>query len=540
MDDKKRPIGSKAKRNGKTVLWAGEDYGYQSPSTFKELKDKGELALGAGLVRRVKGIAKKVDKARDRVFGTATPDSIEGKIIKAIEGVSDKTVGSKAGKGADIASREISKRLGISPAIGGLLLGSFFPGGTASKRGGAGRPLSRAEQRLQNRMVNPSTKISDKPGRYPNNATGNTDPSRAQRAGKRQGQVTRGAEDSIGSGPPRQDRAERANRGGAEANTKAIRDRQTKVQQQALDKFFSGDKTAPTFSSKKGSGRRPVSNIDEVVDAAFENNGKTYEQQGFYFDKSKVSTGRSGRSGQVQVLANSIQQERIANGKKPLSKSQLAETVKKRLETYRNTELKGQGNKPSPAAQREIDRRNRQTERAGKELRDRNRQLRDGRSDGNPPPKPDSRRQESKPGRKPVTEVPPPQGPSRPQRRKPAQRPPIPAEPDSQPMVARGDRARGERQVGQRPQGQIPTRPGDGGSNPASLQNPRRGSRMTAEQARQQLRTPDGFMPNGEVRGLSVKGSRDRRGRSDQSGGVELSPAELKRLRQERTRRRGR
>ena len=44
-------IGKKATLNGKPVIYAGGDYGYQSPASFKKLKEEGQLALGAAIFR---------------------------------------------------------------------------------------------------------------------------------------------------------------------------------------------------------------------------------------------------------------------------------------------------------------------------------------------------------------------------------------------------------------------------------------------------------------------------------------------------------
>jgi hypothetical protein len=101
-------------------------------------------------------------------------------------------------------------------------------------------------------------------------------------------------------------------------------------------------------------------------------------------------------------------------------------------------------------------------------------------------------------------------------------------------MVARGDRARGQRQVGQRPQGQVPSRPGDGGTRPARLQNPPRNRKGT----KPELATPDGFTPGGEVRGLSTRGPKPRSGKSEQSGGVYLTDEQFRQMRERRAQRR--
>jgi len=58
--DRARPIGSKATLNGKPVLWAGVDYAWQSPESFKMLKNKGYFAAGEAQARAVNRILQPV------------------------------------------------------------------------------------------------------------------------------------------------------------------------------------------------------------------------------------------------------------------------------------------------------------------------------------------------------------------------------------------------------------------------------------------------------------------------------------------------
>jgi hypothetical protein len=557
--NKDRPIGSKATRNGKPVVWAGEDYGFQSPESFRKLQRDGELALGAGLVRRVRQVGDQWEQFRHNTFGTV-PDS--NPVIRALKGAEDlmgKTPAGQAAQGADRLGREGARKLGISPAIGAMLLGSVVPGGGGSgPRWGTNRQLSRATRARQRQMIdgNPRPRLQQLAQQQ------DAETPRTRRHGTRQGD-SQPVSDSNRQPPPSGDTQRRLNQQGVEVTSRAINDRPTQTQQQATERFFSGEGTAKTFASKKGKDIVPIDRIDDIVDSVFENNGKTYDEQGFYFGTGDKNPGRRGRSGQVQVLANSIQRQRIESGKAPYSKAQLARAVKSKLETYRNTELKGGGG-PSPA---EIERRNQRTERAGRELREQNRQMREGRSDGNKPPKPDARRQRSNLRQRPVVnEVPPTQGDDiRKSQFRPAQEseastltrrrrvrgedgrpvrgPVISREElgrqrgETDPMVVRGDRARGERRVGQRPLGQNPSQPGDGGTRPANLQNPPRNRRGP----RPELPTAEGFKPGGELRGLSTKGPGVGRPRkSQQSGGVYLTDEQFRALRESRRRRRNR
>ena len=44
-DARFRPLGSVAYRNGEKVLWAGQEWNYQTPGSFNELIDKGEIKI---------------------------------------------------------------------------------------------------------------------------------------------------------------------------------------------------------------------------------------------------------------------------------------------------------------------------------------------------------------------------------------------------------------------------------------------------------------------------------------------------------------
>ena len=46
------PIGQRATQNGKPVIWAGVDYGWQSPGSYQQLETNGDLRLGSSAIRR--------------------------------------------------------------------------------------------------------------------------------------------------------------------------------------------------------------------------------------------------------------------------------------------------------------------------------------------------------------------------------------------------------------------------------------------------------------------------------------------------------
>ena len=60
---KKRPIGSKATLKGKPVLWAGPDFGWQSPESFEKLKNEGYFAPGEEFARKASKVGQKVGEA---------------------------------------------------------------------------------------------------------------------------------------------------------------------------------------------------------------------------------------------------------------------------------------------------------------------------------------------------------------------------------------------------------------------------------------------------------------------------------------------
>jgi hypothetical protein len=125
---KNRPIGSKAVLNGKQVIWSGEDYGWQSSGSHKQLKKDGQLALGAGLARRIGNLTQRAEQFRHNTFGTISKDSAEGKLADALDRGFQASPLGVLNEGEEIATGAISNRLGISPLIGGLVLGQFVPG----------------------------------------------------------------------------------------------------------------------------------------------------------------------------------------------------------------------------------------------------------------------------------------------------------------------------------------------------------------------------------------------------------------------------
>ena len=66
-----RPIGSKATLKGKPVQWAGPDYGWQSPESFKKLEDEEYFAPGEGFSRGALRVLQPVSNTLGNIFNTA-------------------------------------------------------------------------------------------------------------------------------------------------------------------------------------------------------------------------------------------------------------------------------------------------------------------------------------------------------------------------------------------------------------------------------------------------------------------------------------
>lgn len=123
-------IGQQAVLNGRKVIWSGDDYSWQSPESFNQLKQQGQLALGSSLVRRGGQLLSHAEQLRHRLFGT------DQRVVQAVQQaeifISTNTVARVADQGASFAGQAIAQRLGISLLLGALILGSVVPGGGPS------------------------------------------------------------------------------------------------------------------------------------------------------------------------------------------------------------------------------------------------------------------------------------------------------------------------------------------------------------------------------------------------------------------------
>lgn len=121
-------LGQEAILNGKPVRWSGDDYGWQSTGSYDKLDKKGEFKLGSSLARRAAQAFEQAEDFRHSVFGTPSPDSVSGRIISKLDSLVEAF---PLTQGEDIAmghAGDLAGKLGISPALGALALGTVLPG----------------------------------------------------------------------------------------------------------------------------------------------------------------------------------------------------------------------------------------------------------------------------------------------------------------------------------------------------------------------------------------------------------------------------
>jgi hypothetical protein len=142
-----RPFGSTAKLNGKTVRWAGDEYGWQSPASYSKLEKQGHFKLGRkeldALSRYLGPLAQRVAGFQQQVRA-ATPwlDPVEKTVNRAVK-ADDKLPSSRVAAGGAIAAQRASNALNLDPRLGmalPFLVGIVKPDGTFGyKPGGANR-----------------------------------------------------------------------------------------------------------------------------------------------------------------------------------------------------------------------------------------------------------------------------------------------------------------------------------------------------------------------------------------------------------------
>lgn len=138
-------IGQRATLNGKPVIWAGSDFGYQSPNSFAQLQKRGELDRGAALIRRAQQalapIANKVS-AFQAAFRRETDklgfDKVERAATKGLN-ADDRLPSSRVSQGAAIAAQQAAKTAGIDQRYVAPLL--LLTGGVRIAQTGRGRIL---------------------------------------------------------------------------------------------------------------------------------------------------------------------------------------------------------------------------------------------------------------------------------------------------------------------------------------------------------------------------------------------------------------
>jgi hypothetical protein len=134
-----RPIGSKSTLKGKSVLWAGDNYGWQSPGSYKKLEQQGKFKLGAQFLDRlgsylgpaiqnIQGFQKEFRKATDKIPGMqAAERAVTGAMIQE-----DKLPSSVVARGGAVVAQRAGNALNIDPriaGIGGLLIGGVHTSG---------------------------------------------------------------------------------------------------------------------------------------------------------------------------------------------------------------------------------------------------------------------------------------------------------------------------------------------------------------------------------------------------------------------------
>jgi hypothetical protein len=135
-----RPIGSKSTLNGKSVLWAGDNYGWQSPGSYKNLEQQGKFKVGAQAIDRlvsgvassnpiktIQGFQQSFRKATDNIPGIKQLDRL------AVNGSSARVLPSDVvEEGGAILAQRVGEYFNLDPRLGfaaGLLVGGVHTSG---------------------------------------------------------------------------------------------------------------------------------------------------------------------------------------------------------------------------------------------------------------------------------------------------------------------------------------------------------------------------------------------------------------------------
>jgi hypothetical protein len=131
-----RPIGAKSTLNGKSVLWAGDNYGWQSPGSYKNLEQQGKFKVGTQLLDRLGSylgpVVKNVQDFQAQVKA-ATPwlDPLDRAVNKSMHR-EDKLPSSVVARGGAVAAQRVGSALNLDPRLGfagGLLIGGVHKEG---------------------------------------------------------------------------------------------------------------------------------------------------------------------------------------------------------------------------------------------------------------------------------------------------------------------------------------------------------------------------------------------------------------------------
>jgi hypothetical protein len=117
-------IGTRAKLNGRDVVWSGDNFGWQSPASHNKLKNEGKFRIGT---REVDNVIRVVKPVTDRIaqfqkkFKEATPwvEPI-GRLIDKAMLADDKLPAGVAAKGAAGLAQQAGDAANVDPRIAGL------------------------------------------------------------------------------------------------------------------------------------------------------------------------------------------------------------------------------------------------------------------------------------------------------------------------------------------------------------------------------------------------------------------------------------
>lgn len=147
-------IGQRARLNGKDVVWSGQNYGWQSPTSHNKLEDQGKFKLGTQAIDRAiasivnttfsKNLVKSQQQLRN---ATQFLQPVEDLVNRGVS-ADDKLPSSRVAQGAAISANAITNRLGIDPrlAMVGMVAAGASPLRRTSPGGGVRKTPAQVKQ----------------------------------------------------------------------------------------------------------------------------------------------------------------------------------------------------------------------------------------------------------------------------------------------------------------------------------------------------------------------------------------------------------